>query len=277
MPELPEVETVRQTLCYKLGYPTIQEVRVAWKNIIAYPEPTTFCAILKGKKIKGYDRVGKYLIFDLGTHELISHLRMEGKYYVEPKDAPYDVKHTHVFITMEDGRELRYHDTRKFGKMYVYEKADNRSLYPVFQKVGYDAFHEAITADYLYKKLHKKKKVLKQILLDQSIIAGIGNIYADEICFALKMHPETKISRLRKKDFDLLIQETRRILNGAIKAGGTTIRSYTSSLGVHGRFQLQVKVHAKKGEACPVCGSEIKKITVATRGTCFCPKCQKKR
>ncbi len=277
MPELPEVETVRQTLNYKLGYPTIQKVNVAWNNIIAFPDVLTFCETLKGKKIKGYERIGKYLILDLGTHELVSHLRMEGKYYVEYEDAPYDQKHTHVFMTMEDGRELRYHDTRKFGKMYLYEKSFDRSLYPVFQNIGYDIFDERVTPDYLYKKLHGKKKVLKQVLLDQSIMAGIGNIYADEICFALKMHPETKIYRLRKKDFDMLIQESRRILSGAIKAGGTTIRSYTSSLGVHGRFQLQVKVHAKKGEPCPVCGSMIKKITVATRGTCFCPTCQKKR
>lgn len=277
MPELPEVETVKETLSYKLGYPTIQKVHVAWDNIIAFPDTLAFCEMLKGKTIKGYDRIGKYLILDLGTHELISHLRMEGKYYVEQEDAPYDKKHTHVFMTMEDGRELRYHDTRKFGKMYLYEKSFDRSLYPVFQNIGYDIFDERITADYLYKKLHTKKKVLKQVLLDQSIMAGIGNIYADEICFALKMHPETRIYRLRKKDFAILIQEARRILTDAIKAGGTTIRSYTSSLGVHGRFQLQVKVHAKKGEPCPVCGSEIKKITVATRGTCFCPTCQKKR
>ena len=122
-----------------------------------------------------------------------------------------------------------------------------------------------------------KKTALKAVLLDQRYVAIIGNIYADEICFAMHMHPETMINHLRKKDFEELIYHIRRILNGAIRAGGTTIRSYTSQLGVDGRFQLKLKVHAKKGEACPVCGTTIKKIVVATRGTCFCPTCQRRR
>ena len=136
------------------------------------------------------------------------------------------------------------------------------------------AILEVLKDDYTY---HLLSFTLKQALLDQSVIAGVGNIYADEICFAMHMHPETRVSRLRKKDFEELIFQTRRILNGAIRAGGTTIRSYTSSLGVDGRFQLKLKVHAKKGEPCPVCHNEIKKITVATRGTYYCPTCQKKR
>ena len=139
------------------------------------------------------------------------------------------------------------------------------------------AFDERITAEWMYHTLHKKKTALKAVLLDQRYIAGIGNIYADEICFAMHMHPETMINHLRKKDFEELIYHIRRILNGAIRAGGTTIRSYTSQLGVDGRFQLKLKVHAKKGEACPVCGTTIKKIVVATRGTCFCPTCQRRR
>ena len=114
-------------------------------------------------------------------------------------------------------------------------------------------------------------------MLDQSVIAGVGNIYADEICFALRLHPQTRVSRVRKKDFEALITEMRRILGGAVRAGGTTIRSYTSSLGVDGRFQLQLRVHAKKGERCPLCGEPIKKITVGGRGTYYCERCQKRR
>ena len=106
-------------------------------------------------------------------------------------------------------------------------------------------------------------------------MAGIGNIYADEICFAMKMHPETKISHLRKKDFEELLYQARRILSGAIAAGGTTIRSYTSSLGVDGRFQLKLKVHAKKWREMFGVSSEIKKIVIAGRGTCYCPTCQR--
>ena len=276
MPELPEVETVVRTLEHQLGNVTIKDCHVLWDNIIAYPTPQMFCAQIKGKTIQHYERYGKYLLFDLGSMMWIANMRMEGKFYIQKSDEPYD-KHVHVLFDLLDGRQLRYHDTRKFGKMYLYEKRKDIHQYPCFQNIGLDAFDERLTPTYLYHALHKRKIVLKAALLDQSVIAGIGNIYADEICFALGMHPETKIYHLRKKDFERLLQETRRILQGAIRYGGTTIRSYTSSLGVDGRFQLKLKVHAKKGEKCPVCQGEIKKITVATRGTCYCPTCQRKR
>ena len=276
MPELPEVETVVRTLGHQLDHVTITGCYVFWDNIIAYPDVKAFCDTITGKTIQGYHRHGKYMRFDLGDVEWICHMRMEGKFYVQQPEDTYD-KHVHVILQLSDGRQLRYHDTRKFGKMYLYEKQKDYAAYPCFQHIGYDAFDERITADWLYKKLHKKKTALKAVLLDQSIIAGIGNIYADEICFAMRMHPETMINHLRKKDFEELIYHVRRILSGAIRAGGTTIRSYTSQLGVDGRFQLKLKVHAKKGEPCPVCATTIKKIVVATRGTCFCPTCQRRK
>lgn len=276
MPELPEVETVIRTLEHQLHYPIIMDCKVLWNNIVATPNVDEFIAQIKGRQITGYRRHGKYLLFDLGDMEWVCHLRMEGKFYIQPAQEPCD-KHTHVIFTLQDGRELRYHDTRKFGKMYLYRKQEDYRQYPCFLHIGMDAFDEQLQADDLYKRLHSKQTTLKAVLLDQSILAGIGNIYADEICFALGLHPETKISKLRKKDFEQLLYETRRILQGAIQSGGTTIRSYTSSLGVDGRFQLKLKVHALKGEPCSVCHTEIKKITVATRGTYYCPTCQKKR
>lgn len=277
MPELPEVETVRRTLEYQLGNPIIEDVQVMWQPLLANMRADEFRAALRGKQIKKYERIGKYLIFDLDDLYLVSHLRMEGKYYVEEQSAPYDERHTHAILRFCDGRELRYHDTRKFGRMYVYDKQEPLSSRKAFAHTGYDVFDERVTPEYLYRSFHPRHIVLKQALLDQSVMAGVGNIYADEICFALRMHPETKIYHLRKKDFEQLLFHTRRILTGAIKAGGTTIRSYTSSLGVDGRFQLQLRVHAKEDEACPVCGNLIKKKVVATRGTCFCPTCQRKK
>lgn len=277
MPELPEVETVRRTLEYQLGNPVIEDVKIYYKGLIANMSPEEFRMHLLGKKIVKYDRIGKYLLFDVEDYILVSHLRMEGKYYVEEKGSYYDAKHTHACICFRDGIELRYHDTRKFGRMYLYKKDKDVMQQRAFAHVGYDVFDERVTSTYLYQKLHSRAIVLKQALLDQSVMAGVGNIYADEICFSLGMHPETKIHHLRKKDFEALLFETRRILRGAIKAGGTTIRSYTSSLGVDGRFQLQLRVHAKENQECPICHSAILKKTVATRGTYYCPKCQKKR
>lgn len=277
MPELPEVETVRKTLEYQLGNPRIQEVQIFYPRLVENISIDRFRAQLLGKCIEGYQRIGKYLIFDLQDVYLVSHLRMEGKYFVEEKQMPYDASHTHAIITFVDGRELRYHDTRKFGRMYLYPKDGHLEEQKAFANVGYDVFDERLNAAYLYKQFHKRRIVLKQALLDQSVMAGVGNIYADEICFALQMHPETKIYHLRKQDFANVLYYTRHILSGAIKDGGTTIRSYTSSLGVDGRFQLQLRVHAKKDAPCGVCGTKILKKVVATRGTYYCPNCQKKK
>lgn len=277
MPELPEVETVRQTLALQLGHPTITDIRVAYPRVLDNCSVEAFQQRLIGKQLQNIDRIGKYLIFDFKEEILVSHLRMEGKYYVEKRNASYDEKHTHVFIEFDDGRQLRYHDTRKFGRMCIYERNQPRASWSALQHVGYDVFDEALTSLHLYNSFHSRSIVLKQALLDQSVMAGVGNIYADEICFAMKMHPETKVAHLRKRDYEELLYQTRRILAGAIKAGGTTIRSYTSSLGVDGRFQLQLKVHAKKEEACPICQSLILKTKVATRGTYYCPSCQRRR
>ncbi len=277
MPELPEVETVRRTLQYQMGHPLITKVEVYWERIVADMCKHDFCELIAHQRICDYERIGKYLIFVLEDYYLVSHLRMEGKYFVQQKQEPYDPKHTHVIFQLEDGRQLRYHDTRKFGRMYLYPKHVELTAQKAFAHVGFDVFDEHLDAAYLYQQLHSRHIVLKQALLDQSVMAGIGNIYADEICFALGYHPETKIAHLRKKEYPLLLETVRSILRKAIDCGGTTIRSYTSSLGVDGRFQLELAVHAQKGKACPRCGNEIVKKVVATRGTYYCPHCQRKR
>lgn len=276
MPELPEVETVRLTLEILVGNKRIKNVEVRYPKLIHTSDSETFINQLKGKTILAYERIGKYLMFDLGDQMLISHLRMEGKYFVQKLNDPYDKKHTHLIITFDDDSQLRYHDTRKFGRMYVYDKIADAYDYPALDHVGYDAFDERVDVAYLWKAFHKRNITLKQALLDQSVVAGVGNIYADEICFSLNLHPEVKVSKLRKKDFEKWIFEMRRILRGAINAGGTTIRSYTSQLGVDGKFQLQLKVHGKVKEACPICGTIIQKIKVGGRGTYYCKECQKR-
>lgn len=275
MPELPEVETVLQTLKHQLNNPTITNVQVLYDKMIE-PDVDTFCNALCNEQIIQYHRHGKYLIFECKNVYFITHLRMEGKFYIQdPKEEIS--KHIHVIFTLDNGKQLRYHDTRKFGRMYVYDKSNEITKLDALKNVGKDAFDETLTFMDLYKESRKHTYTLKQFLLDQKNIAGIGNIYADEICFACKLHPQSKVHKLSKKDFEQILFHTRRILNGAIKSGGTTIRSYTSSLGVDGRFQLQLKVHDKKGELCPVCGNVIEKIQLNGRGTSFCKTCQKKK
>lgn len=275
MPELAEVQTVLDTLAHQLGNFTIQDIQIFYPALIATSDAETFIQTLRGKTVLQYHRHGKYLMFDLGSHMWIVHLRMEGKFYIyNQQESP--ARHVHAVFQLEDGRSLHYHDTRKFGRMYVYAKqSDDR--YPCFCNTGYDLFDERLNAMDLYRTLKQKQYTLKQALLDQRNLAGIGNIYADEICFAMKLHPKTRVQRLSRRDVETLLQEARRILQEAIEAGGTTIRSYTSSLGVDGRFQLKLKVHGRKGEKCTVCGSEIRKIAVAQRGTYFCASCQKRK
>lgn len=276
MPELPEVETVLRTLETQLKNPVLSNISIKYDKIIATSDADNFIKQLTMESIIDYHRIGKYLIFECKKHYWVVHMRMEGKFYIQAPQEPYD-RHTHVFIDLADGRQLRYHDTRKFGRMYLYDKQKAYHELDCFKNVGYDAFDERLQWQLLYQASRKKTVTLKQFLLDQSIMAGVGNIYADEICYACSLHPCTRVNRLSKKDCENILLETRRILNGAIKAGGTTIRSYTSSLKVDGRFQLQLKVHERKGEKCYRCGNMIEKIKVAGRGTSFCKACQKRK
>ena len=184
-------------------------------------------------------------------------------------------KHIHIVFKLNNGIYMSYHDTRKFGRMYLYPKKEDIHEYPCFKNVGYDYMDERVNGMYFYTCVHSLKRNLKSCLLDQSILAGVGNIYADEICFACGLDPRSRASKLSKRDCENIVFQTKRILQGATRFGGTTIRSYTSSLGVTGRFQLYLNVHDQT--QCKVCHHNIKKLTVSQRGTYLCPNCQKRK
>lgn len=270
MPELPEVETVVQLLNTLVVGKTVKNVEVYWDNIIAHPDVETFSEQVVNQTFKSVDRRGKYIIFNLSDGSMVSHLRMEGKYYVYDEPVKKD-KHTHVIFNFTDNSQLHYHDTRKFGKMYLY--GINEELKAI-EKIGLEPWDENLDSNYLLEKAKNRKISIKAFLLDQNIIAGIGNIYVNEICFVAKVHPATAASKITKTEFDTIIEATKDILERAILAGGTTIKSYTSSLGVTGLFQQSLLVHNKTGEPCTICSTLIKKITVSQRGTYLCPTCQ---
>lgn len=274
MPELPEVETVRKTLSTLILNKEIRDIDIFYSKIIRNIEPTEFIKKLTGKKIDSIDRYGKYLIFNLDDLSLISHLRMEGKYFIKNADQPKE-KHEHIIFYFTDGETLRYHDTRKFGTMDLVNKSTVFKNSPV-TKLGPEPFEKEMTVSYLMKKLSKKTIAIKSSLLDQTIMTGLGNIYVDEVLFLTKLHPETKSNSITKQQAKKIIENSKKVLNKAIKLGGTTIRSYTSSLGVTGRFQNELNVHTKQGEPCPICQTTIDKIKVNGRGTYYCKKCQKK-
>ena len=270
MPELPEVQTVLDTLETRIKDREITDIKILYEPIVECSK-RTFRKKLIGQHFRNFYRRGKYLLFEMDDITLVSHLRMEGKYFIVDDSYPLS-KHDHVIFYLDDGMQLRYNDVRKFGRMELIEKKDN---YDEFKNLGPEPFSDKFNTRYIKEYLGDKKLPIKQVLLDQSFVAGIGNIYADEILFAIGIHPETLACNLNEEDYKNLIRETRKILKKAIKAGGTTIRSYTSSLGVTGRFQLSLNVHTM--EKCKVCNSEIKKIVVGGRGTYYCENCQIKK
>ena len=273
MPELPEVETVKNSLKGKVLNKQIIGVDILYPKLIEYPIVSLFKEKIINQTIIDIKRRGKWLMFELNDYFLLSHLRMEGKYLIRNK-GDIVTKHEHIVFKFSDDTELRYQDVRKFGKMHLINKEEIEKRKPI-NELGLEPWDNNLTIDYLKEKYENKKLPIKTIILDQSIIVGIGNIYADEILFLSRINPLKKCCDLTLEELSSIIYNTKIVLDEAIKAGGTTIRTYTSSEGVHGRFQQSLNVHNKENEACPICGNTIIKIRVGGRGTCYCEKCQK--
>ena len=228
---------------------------------------------LIGLEFRDILRRGKWLLFDIGDYYLCSHLRMEGKYFIKDTNEKIE-KHEHVIFSFEDGTDLRYHDTRKFGRMNLVLK-DKLDTVEGVRKQGIEPIDPKLSSNYLYDNFHKRKLPMKTLLLDQTIISGLGNIYADEVLYASHINPLKLGTEITKKDCERIVSSSKNIIEEAIKCGGTTIRSYTSSLGVTGRFQQNLMAHKRENEPCKVCNTIIKRIVVGGRSTYYCPKCQK--
>ena len=268
MPELPEVETVKETLKKEVLNRVIKDVIIYYDGIIAYPSKDEFIKQIKNQKINDIKRKGKFLMFELDDYYLLSHLRMEGRYYIRDGEK---LKHEHVRFILND-KNLCYIDTRKFGRMHLIPKNMVYSVKPL-SDLGLEPWDLDLNVSYLKEKYKNKKLPIKTVLLDQSIITGIGNIYDDEILFLSRINPYKKACDLTKKNLEDIIVNTRNVLEKAIKLGGTTIKTYESSEGVHGRFQNELLVHGK--DICPNCNSKLNFEHINGRGTYYCKKCQK--
>ena len=275
MPELPEVETIRAQLASQIIGRTIQKVEIYYDKIIHGVSSAEFIARVSGQTIRDMRRYGKYLFFVLDETTLVSHLRMEGKYFLKPASDPIE-KHEHIVFTFTDGATLRYYDTRKFGTMELMPSGSERSSKSLCH-LGLEPFDPDFSAAYLVAKIKKSISPIKSVLLDQTIVCGLGNIYVNEVLFRSRLHPETRAVDLSVSDWENVATSSKAVLAKAIELGGTTIRTYYSSLGVTGRFQNELAVHDLRGEPCPVCHTPIEKIKVGGRGTYYCPNCQKKR
>lgn len=273
MPELPEVETVRRVLSPQLCGRTITHVTLLNSHIIAHPEPDSFCQALSCQQIERIDRRGKFLlfIFQSGDRMLI-HLRMTGTLFIAPVSLPMD-KHTHLLLSLSDGQQLRFCDQRRFGRFWFFRQNEPDHCSGI-SGLGLEPFDERLCGAYLSQHWHGSKRAVKTCLLDQSVVAGIGNIYADETLYALHIHPGTPACALSDAQFDLLARQIPQTLQFAIDKNEISPADYLNGRGSNYRNTPFLSVYGRAGAPCPHCGATLKRSIVAGRGTVYCPHCQ---
>lgn len=274
MPELPEVETVRRGLEALIVGKTIREVTVNLGRIIRTPDDVEqFKLLLRGLTITEVKRRGKYLLIGVGDYTLVSHLRMEGRYGLYGADEPVE-KHTHVIFHFTDETELRYKDVRQFGTMDILPRGDF-SLMSGLVTLGPEPLDEQFTVAVLREQVKKRRSgKMKALLLDQTFVAGLGNIYVDEVLFASGIHPEASVTDLTEEQIARLHHSIVEVLSHSVELGGSSIKSYVNGYGQEGGMQHELRVYGQEQTPCPNCGTLIEKTRVAGRGTHFCPRCQ---
>ena len=275
MPELPEVQTVVNDLkiANLIGIPIIA-ARVYWPRTVAEPSPRLFCRQIKGQQFTAIRRRGKYLVFDVADgHTMLLHLRMSGRLHLVSADTSRS-KHEHVILGFDDGRQLRFHDTRKFGRLHLIKDPAR-----ILDRLGPEPLASGFTAKILAEGLNQRKRILKPLLLDQSFIAGLGNIYVDEALWAAKLHPCRPAASLSPSEIKALHRTIRRVLKRGLKNLGTTLgtgrANFYSVANRRGRNKDLLKVFRRTDLPCPRCKSPIERLIVGQRSTHICQKCQK--
>jgi formamidopyrimidine-DNA glycosylase len=273
MPELPEVETIVVGLRELITGHIIKDVLIREEKVIAFPPKEEFESSIKGKEIQSVNRRGKYILINLSEGmTMVVHLRMTGRLMVLPKEVDYD-KHTHVVFHLENGLDLRFHNLRKFGRIYLVQ--DNQ-----FERVGNLTAlgPEPLSVDFTLEKfkelLQGRTTNIKALLLKQDFIAGLGNIYTDEALFEAGISPRKLVKDLTDEQIDKLYKAIKAVLQRGIKYGGTSFSDYRNARNEKGDFQNRLSVYKQKGKKCPRCGAEIVKEKIAGRGTHYCPQCQ---
>ncbi len=270
MPELPEVETAVRALRRPLIGRTITGARNDWPRHVAIPLPEELRERITGRRVEAIDRRGKYLVFTLSDDEtLIVHLKMTGHLSVVPAETPPD-PYAHTVFELDDGRELRFRDPRKFGRVYLV-----RDPAEVLGPLGPEPLPEDFTAQALAERLARRKRVLKPLLLDQTFIAGIGNIYADEALFHAGIMPTRRSDTLTAEEIVALHAAIRKVLTMGIEREGASITNYVKPDGQKGDMQNAVFVFRRTGQSCYECGGPIERIVLGGRSTHYCPRCQR--
>jgi formamidopyrimidine-DNA glycosylase len=269
MPELPEVQTIVNTLQPRLPGRTIGRVRL-YRQDIVHPDGTDLPALLHGRSFAGITRRGKKIILRLDDERrFYIHLGMTGRLTLEAALAPL-LPHTHLVIELPGDKELRFHDPRRFGGIWWLDRDQPADI-------GLGPEPLEITAVQLAAGLSRTKRAVKSALLDQALLAGLGNIYADEALFAAKIHPLKTASKLTEPEIRLLTRQIKLVLNRALKHKGSTLRDYRNADGEPGNFQNLHRVYDRAGQPCHNCRAAVVRLVISGRSAHFCPKCQPRR
>jgi formamidopyrimidine-DNA glycosylase len=264
MPELPEVETFARQLGPALVGKTIISADLRWNRTLAIPSPKKFKEQIQGQKILDVSRRAKYLNLQLKDFHLLIHLRMSGDLLIRNSTIS-PAKHDRLVLKLSGNKSLAFNDTRKFGRVWL-----TANIEDVLGRLGPEPFSREFTPQWLHTALHNKKRQLKPLLLDQTFLAGLGNIYTDEALHMAKLHPGAASDSVTAKQAEALHEAIRKVLREGIKRNGASIDwAYRG-----GQFQNYFRVYDREGTACVVCGTEIQKIIVGQRGTHICPNCQ---
>ena len=277
MPELPEVEVTRCGLLPHL--PGTKITAVKWSNKrLRVPIPRKLLKqSIEGQSVQAIDRRAKYLLFRMENGSvLILHLGMTGKIGLFDQTAP-GARHDHLRLLLENGMEMRFNDSRRFGAILVWPAEQAAELEEQFSATkGIEPFSDDFTPAALQQMAAKRRQPVKNFLMDSRLIAGVGNIYANETLFAAGIHPETPVNQIPATGWQSIISNCREILTRAIEAGGSTISDFIGSSGSAGYFQFQLKIYNRADTPCPVCGQTINKKVIGGRATFFCPDCQRR-
>jgi formamidopyrimidine-DNA glycosylase len=266
MPELPEVETIKNELLPHVLGRKINSVDIFWEKMVRQPSVTEFRSRVIGRGITGLSRRGKYLFFHLGSGDvLVMHMKMTGSLLVDPTDHRF----TRAILHLDNGVAIHFWDPRKFGVMWL-----DKDETAVEAMLGPEPLGDDFTSEVLAGLLRQRTAPIKPVLLDQSIIAGIGNMYADEALFEAKIHPLKPAGKLSGDDIERLHDAIRHVLRKALKKKGASVRNYIRPDGSPGTAHDEFNVAHGVGKNCPRCGTSIQRIVVRGRGTYLCPKCQ---
>lgn len=272
MPELPEVETTLRGIAPHISGKTVSGLHVRQAKL-RWPVPPQLADTLTGQRVLECSRRAKYLLIHFQTGILLIHLGMSGSLRLFSTDAPEAGKHDHIDLFFDDGTLLRYHDPRRFGAWLWYAGA--AETHPLLCKLGPEPLSTDFTADYLLSRLSGRKTPIKNLLMDNAIVVGVGNIYANESLFLASITPQRPACKINPKEAAALVHHVREILRRAIAKGGSTLRDFVDSAGNSGYFQQEYRVYGRHQKPCPNCGTPIAKQTIGQRSAFYCPNCQK--